>query len=190
MPAEPTAGAAVRPTRRRDWVPILVALDTLLVAAVLVLAVVFARPDGGGAASPSGSASAPSGVPGTATAGPGIGPTPGPARFRLPSGNIACDMSDESVTCTIASITFAPPAVEGCEGTVGHEVVLDQDGVEVPCVEGPPPGVAGDDVPVLFYGASSAVGPYTCESATNGVTCTGEAGTGFRLARAELVELP
>ena len=80
--------------------------------------------------------------------------------------------------------------VPGCTGVVGHTVVLDADGVHVPCVEGTPPAVAGDDVPELFYGATSTVGPYTCGSATDGVTCTDAKGVGFKLARASLTTLP
>ena len=45
-------------------------------------------------------------------------------------------------------------------------------------------------MPVLPYGATSTVGQYTCTSATNGVTCAGPRGVGFRLAREALVTLP
>lgn len=174
---------------RRRWVPVLVALDAVLVAAVLVVVLLTLPRDGSPAPTPpSGGLSASS----SATAyGPAPSPTPGPPRFRLPSGNIACDMTEQGVTCTIASVTFTPAPVEGCTGTVGHTVVLDADGVSVPCVEGsPPPGVAGDDVPELFYGSTSTVGQYSCTSATNGVTCTDAKGVGFRLARASLTTLP
>jgi hypothetical protein len=100
-------------------------------------------------------------------------------------------MADEAVTCTIASITFTPPEPpEACDGVLGHTVVLDADGVDVPCLDPPAPAVAGDDVATLFYGAESTVGPYTCRSATNGVTCTDASGAGFRLQRAALELLP
>jgi hypothetical protein len=172
---------------RRVWVPILVALDAVLVTAVLVLVIlVVVRPGAPGNAAPpvgSGTLAGP-------TAAPSPTPTPGPPHFRLPSGNIACDMTADRVTCTIASITFTPPAVAGCTGTVGHTVVLDSTGVSVPCVQGAPPRVAGPDVPVLFYGSTSSVGPYTCTSATNGVSCVGARGVGFRLARESLTTLP
>lgn len=175
--------------RSRPWLPFLVALDTVLVAAVLVLAVLLTRPGTTppGEAAP-GTSPATAVLP-TATPTPSATPTPGPPSFRLPSANIACDMTADGVTCTIASITFTPPPVEGCTGTVGHVVTLDADGVAIPCVEDPPPGVAGPDVPVLFYGSSSQVGGYTCTSATNGVTCTDADGTGFRLARGSLTML-
>ncbi len=181
-----TETAVVAP-RPRQWLPFLVALDTVLVAAVLVVAMVVTRP---AAPAAPGTATSPGS---TAVAAPGPTPapsaSPGPPRFRLPSGNIACDMTTGGVTCTIASITFEPPAVQGCTGTVGHTVRLGPDGVAVPCVEGPPPTVAGEDVPVLFYGAATTVGDYTCTSATDGVTCTDAGGAGFRLARASLTML-
>jgi hypothetical protein len=100
-------------------------------------------------------------------------------------------MSADGVTCTIAHITFAPPVVEGCTGSTGHLVVLNTDGVTVPCVEGADPAVASADVTVLDYGRAEQVGPYTCTSATNGVTCVvEESGVGFRVATAELATLP
>jgi hypothetical protein len=70
-------------------------------------------------------------------------------------------------------------------------VVLNTDGVTVPCVEGADPAVASADVTVLDYGRSQQVGGYTCTSATNGMTCVvEESGVGFRVATAELVMLP
>ncbi len=177
----------------RRWVPVLVAVDAVLVAAVLVVVLLVVVHPGGGTQSP-----APYGGSGTLAAPPSGGTasgstptsTPGPPRFRLPSGNIACDMTPDGVTCTVASATFTPPPVEGCTGTVGHTVVLDTHGVSVPCVDGPAPTAAGDDVPVLFYAATSTVGQYTCTRPTNGVTCPEATGVGFRPARASLATLP
>ncbi len=168
------------------WLPVLVAIDAALVAAVLLLVLLLPR---GGVQERPAPLGATTSAP-AAAASPEPTATPGPPRFQTPSGNIACDMTADDVTCTIASITFTPPAVEGCDGVVGHTVVLDEGGVSVPCVDGPAPGVASADVPVLFYGEASRVGPYTCVSGTNGVTCTDTDGRGFRLARAELAQLP
>src|SRR4029079_7725167 len=78
------------------------------------------------------------------------------------SGNIACTMSVDGVTCTIASYTYAPPVVGGCTEVTGHVIVLNADGVAFDCVSGPAPAVAGDDVPVLEYGMTTSVGDYTC----------------------------
>ena len=176
----------------RRWVPALVAVDAVLVAAVLVVVLVTLPRNGSPAlVTPLGGASATSSAPATGRGAPAATPSPGPPRFRLPSGNIACDLAEQGVTCTVASATFTPPPVEGCTGTVGHTVVLDANGVAVPCVDGPPPGVAGDDVPTLSYGATSTVGRYSCTSATDGVTCRDTTtGAGFRLARASLATLP
>jgi hypothetical protein len=182
----PDAAAAARAARRRRLIPALVGLDAVLVAAVLVVVLLVTHPGGSGAPAASGTGT------GTQVAGgtPAPTPTPGPPAFRLPSGNIGCEMTTGGVTCTIASETFTPPPGAACDGgTTGHTVVLDAHGVSVPCVRGTPTGVAGQ-APVLNYGGTSTVGPYTCTSATNGVTCTTAQGVGFRLARQELVTLP
>ena len=131
----------------------------------------------------------------TASSTPGSSPSSSatstePLAFALPSGNIACTMSVDGVTCTIASYTYAPPVVAGCTEVTGHVLVLNADGVAFDCVSGPPPAVAGDDVTVLDYGSSTSVGDYTCRSATDGVQCTDASGVGFRLARASWSELP
>ncbi|MBT0995645.1 hypothetical protein KIN34_15295 [Cellulomonas sp. DKR-3] len=168
-------------TRRtiRTWVVI----DAVLVAVFLVLLVVTLvsgddEPADPGAGPPSGSPTAVATRAGDAT------------EFALPSGNIACTMAASGVTCTIASITYDPPAVAGCTGDTGHVLVLNDDGFAFDCVNGAAPSVAGDDVPVLEYGSSATAGGYTCTSATDGVTCTDDAGVGFKLARASWEELP
>ena len=113
------------------------------------------------------------------------------ASFALPSGNIACTMSDAGAKCTIASITFAPPTDAACTGTIGHVFEVGADGVRIPCVDGPAPGVAPAGTPQLEYGTSSTVGGYTCTSSTNGVRCVENAtGRGFELARGKYAELP
>jgi hypothetical protein len=166
----------------------MVAVDVVLVLAFVVMLVVYATSgssgDGGGDAGVSTSPTAGATTPAAQAGG-------GPESFRLPSGNIACQMSEQGVTCTIASFTYAPPAVEGCTtGQTGHVLALDAEGVAFDCETGPVPEVAGDDVPTLQYGSSVTAGPYTCTSGTDGVTCTDDAGVGFRLARATWAELP
>ncbi len=163
----------------------MVVVDAVLVLVLLVLLVLYATGGssaGGGDAqvSTSPTTSAPASTAGGAA----------PTEFRLPSGNIACAMSDQGATCTIASYSYAPPVVAGCSGTTGYVIVLDADGVAFPCETGPTPQVAGDDVPTLEYGSTATAGDYTCTSATDGVTCTNSQGVGFRLARASWTELP
>ena len=162
-----------------------VIVDAVLVVLLLILAIMYLGGDDGG----SDDADAGS----TATSAPtssSSSTSTEPVTFALPSGNIACTMSVDGVTCSIASYTYAPPVVAGCTEVTGHVIVLNADGVAFDCVSGPPPAVAGDDVPVLEYGLTTSVGDYTCRSATDGVQCTDGSGTGFQLARASWSELP
>lgn len=112
------------------------------------------------------------------------------AEFAMPSGNAACAMNQASVTCTIVSLTYVPEGADSCAGSIGHVVVLDAQGVRMPCTEESEPVMEAQGLPVLDYGFTASVGPWTCTSATDGVTCVDDAtGVGFRLARAEFVEL-
>lgn len=169
-------------------------VDLVLVLALVVVAAVVLsgalRGTGPGDAgsdvdpAPSASASGQASTPTPTATGAGL------ASFTTQLRNIACTMSDDGVTCTIADKTFVPPGAEACTGTIGHVVVAGAEGVDTPCVDGPAPAKAAPDVPVLEYGSTSTVGGWTCTSATNGVTCVEDAtGTGFRLARAELVAI-
>jgi hypothetical protein len=168
-----------------------VIVDVVLVVLVVVLVFVFVNSGSGG-----GPGDDTAGQP-SASTGPVSSPSASssststePVAFALPSGNIQCTMSVDGVTCTIASYTYAPPVVAGCTEVTGHVLVLNSDGVAFDCVSGPPPAVAGDDVPVLEYGSSTSVGDYTCRSATDGVECTDSSGVGFQLARASWTTLP
>lgn len=171
---------------RNRLIRILVAVDAVLVGALVIALVVTGVNRSGG----SGTAASTGASGGVASVTPSGSASAGPAHFRLPSGNIACTLTADSATCTIASATFTVPAVAGCTGTVGHTVVLDAKGVSTPCETGAPPGAAGSDVPTLPYGSSSTLGGRTCTSATDGVTCIDGRGVGFRLARESLTLLP
>lgn len=175
-------------------VKIFLAVDVVLVLALVVAAiVVLGGPDDETpVASPSAGSSQPA-AGGGASGTPTDGATSSePQSFASPTGNIACTMSADGVTCTIANKQFDVPAAEGCTGTTGHTIVLNEsDGLTTPCVEGPAPAAAGADVPVLDYGRSQTVGPYTCTSASNGMSCVvDESGEGFRVATAALTTLP
>jgi len=162
------------PRAIRTWAIV----DAVLIVILVIVALTTAGGGGSGdEARPSASASS------SASSSPGA--STGTTAFKLPSGNIACAMSDDGVTCTIASITYDPPAVAGCDGKTGHVIVLNDDGVSFPCETGPAPSVAGDDVTTLEYGKTATTGDYTCTSATDGVTCVDGDGTGFQLARAK-----
>lgn len=171
-------------------VRLFVIVDAVLVVLVVVLAVVFFSGGGGGGgddASDDGSTGA---TASSTPSGSSSATSTEPLAFASPTGNIACTMSVDGVTCTIASYTYAPPVVAGCTEVTGHVLVLNADGVAFSCVSGPPPAVAGDDVTVLEYGSSTSVGDYTCRSATDGVQCVDASGVGFQLARASWSELP
>ena len=172
---------------RRPLIIVFVVLDVLLVLLLVGIAVSRGGDDGDGgdeaASTPAGSAEA-------SASGGATPPSTEATQFALPSGNIACTMSVDGVTCTIASYTYAQPVVAGCTEVTGHVLVLNADGVAFSCVSGPPPAVAGDDVPVLQYGNATTVGDYTCTSGTDGVQCVDGSGKGFQLARASWKEIP
>ncbi|WP_331757817.1 hypothetical protein OG225_41390 (plasmid) [Nocardia sp. NBC_01377] len=112
---------------------------------------------------------------------------PGTAEFVSPSGNIACriepNATPPAVVCEATDIAFTAPPVPDCDSNrYGHVVVLVVgDRPRFPCAPQPLPSQA---LPRLPYGSHSTAGPFTCDSAENGVTCrdTGT-GNGFRLAR-------
>ena len=157
------------------------AIDAVLVLGLLVLIVVtLARGTG------SGSTSATTGASPTTSASPSASPTTHESLsvFASPSRNIACTITADGATCTIASITFTPPAINGCTGPVGHVVMVDATGSAMPCPDGPAPEVAGQDVAVLDYGRRTSVHGYTCESSTAAMTCWNDTtGQGFSIAR-------
>ncbi|PVU81933.1 hypothetical protein DDP54_01635 [Cellulomonas sp. WB94] len=176
---------------------IFIAVDAVLVTVFLVMLALAVT---GGLAGTS-SASTTAGTPSPGVSAPGaVAPSGSPSgstapqaleSFALPSGNIACTMSESGAKCTIASITFTPPTDAACTGSIGHVFEVGADGVRIPCVDGPAPGVAADGTPQLEYGTSSTVGGYTCSSSTNGVRCVEDAtGRGFELARSKYAELP
>jgi len=172
---------------RRPLIIVFVVVDVLLV--LLLVGIALSRGGGSGDGADDG-ASTPAGSAGASPSASATPPSTEATQFALPSGNIACTMSVDGVTCTIASYTYAQPVVAGCTEVTGHVLVLNADGVAFSCVSGPPPAAAGDDVPVLEYGNAKTVGDYTCTSATDGVQCVDGSGKGFQLARASWKELP
>ncbi|GIG35765.1 hypothetical protein [Cellulomonas pakistanensis] len=173
---------------------IFLAVDLVLLLGLLVAVVVVlggGSGDGGAGATPSAPAS--QAATGGATDDGTSGATSDTATsFASPTGNIACTMSPDGVTCTIANKQYDVPASAGCTGTTGHTIVLNEaDGVTTPCVEGPAPAPASADTPVLEYGQTQTVGPYTCTSGSDGMSCVvDETGDGFRVATAALTTLP
>lgn len=105
----------------------------------------------------------------------------GPGFFSTPSENIGCHISAKAVRCDIREKEWeATPPSERCELDYGQGIVLVPDHAEFVC--------AGDTTlgapKTLPYGGSSRRGPFLCESATDGVTCSNtENGAGFFISR-------
>ncbi|KGM13724.1 hypothetical protein [Cellulomonas bogoriensis] len=110
--------------------------------------------------------------------------------FRLPSGNIFCEMGETAATCSILSYSYDPPAADGCDGERGAVLRIEAGGTTTfPCT-GSGPSLP-DGLPELDYGEASTVGEMTCQSSTNGVTCRHDgSGAGFSLARAGYTLFP
>lgn len=186
MPGQSEGGLL---TRLGPGLTAFLALDVVLVAVFAVLLVTTLRDgadDGGPSASPA------------AEETPQVEESPeenpdqdaedvgAVASFVLPSGNIHCQMTDTSATCTILQFQFeAPELPEGCAGSVGSTLTVEA-GTQArfDCVEGDPPP-APEGAALLDYGEQSTVGEMTCNSSTNGVLCRHDpSGEGFSVARA------
>ena len=106
------------------------------------------------------------------------------AGFIMPSGNIWCELADESTQCVIESFNYSPPSIEDCsEDVAGHvwAVNADEAGPTCPSDEVPEPS---QELTELDYGEATAVGDFLCESTEEGVTCRSvSTGHGFEIAR-------
>jgi hypothetical protein len=185
--AAPAAGAAPGPdeqprrTRRLSagWIAFIL-LDVVLI----VVAVAFAVHLFSGTA-PQTSASG-DGAAATSSAAPSQAPVL--AEFASPSGNISCRITEDAVTCGIATLNQQPAPVEGCDGTTGYVVRLSAaDGkVELPCVAAKDqPQAAPGSLDRLGYGESVTQGQFTCTSEKTGMQCKDdESGRGFTVAKA------
>jgi len=104
--------------------------------------------------------------------------------FTSPSGNIACVMDAFTASCWIGerSWTIEQPSAPECEESDwGNAVDLSADGPSFPCYTdfGWNPSA-----PAMAYGTSVELGPFRCDSAETGVTCTNASGNGFTVAKA------
>ncbi len=173
--ARPSGGSEHPPPARNrlEWPWILFILVDIALVAIAIFMIVSAV-GAGGDNSPDPQASeaplagsTPTTPTGSASTGSVVAET-----FATPSRNIACEMSTESVTCTIAQLNSPPAEVSSCNGTVGYKVTLTADGPVLPCVpSAEQPGAAGPSVTELAYDQSRTAGNYECTSTKNGVTC-------------------
>ncbi|HLS63331.1 MAG TPA: hypothetical protein VK060_08135 [Ruania sp.] len=171
----------------------LIVIDVLLVAALVVIMATW--PDATSTEGATGSATA------DAPAANGTNPSEGEettqaeavevpdgtlevAGFIMPSGNIWCEIGDESTQCVIEGFEFSPPPLEDCsEDVAGHvwQVTADQAG---PACPGEAVPEAPDDLTELAYGDATTVGDFLCESTRDGVVCRAiSTGHGFEIAR-------
>ena len=88
--------------------------------------------------------------------------------FVSPSGNISCQVSLTEALCLT--------------GTPAQSVTMGGTGSYTTCTGLQCLSNAGDGTPTLAYGTETGVGPFLCESATTGVTCTTTDGRGFQIS--------
>lgn len=173
----------------------LIVLDVLLIAALVVIMATWpdVTSNQGTAASTTGTGA--TGAPEDGGAGDGEETTQAEvvevpddaldvAAFTMPSGNIWCQLGDDSTQCVIESFDFSPPPLDGCgQDVAGHvwQVTTEQAG---PVCPGDAVPQAPDDVTELAYGDATTVGDFLCESTRDGVVCRAiSTGHGFEIAR-------
>jgi len=151
------------------------------VGAGLALAACSAATSPAGAPSPAASSLVASSVPATAAA-PAATPsatfvpmqTAAGGEFLSPSGNISCEVDYHSNGLTKAYCQTGTPARSVTMGVAGKYTTC----TGQQCLGNP-----GTGTPTLAYGTATGVGPFRCESAVTGVTCTAD-GKGFRISAA------
>lgn len=97
--------------------------------------------------------------------------------FLSPSRNISCEVNyqrDPGIPDEAYCQTNEPP-VSARLSTAG--VVTNCTGIS--CIGNP-----GIGTPVLAYGQTAGIGPFSCASTTDGVTCTISSGHGFTISNA------
>lgn len=97
--------------------------------------------------------------------------------FLSPSGNIGCelDYNRDGVTGAYCQ-TGTPP----------QSVTMTVNGSYTTCTGEQCLANPGLNTPTLAYGTATGVGPFVCESATSGVTCTAN-GKGFQISRSGII---
>ena len=99
--------------------------------------------------------------------------------FLTPSGNIECQIGSQAGQAG-AYCQTTTPARSVTMNSAGHYTVC----TGQQCLAN-----AGDGTPTLFYGTETGVGPFRCESATTGVTCTAD-GRGFVISASGITPVP
>lgn len=131
------------------------------------------------AATPSTSPAATAALPAAGASTPSSGTSLVPMQtaqggeFVSPSGNIRCEVDYNRDGLTEAYCETGTPPQSVSMGVTGSYTTC----TGVQCLSNP-----GIGTPTLAYGTATGVGPFVCESATTGVTCTAN-GKGFNISR-------
>ena len=94
--------------------------------------------------------------------------------FLSPSGNISCEVDYHRAGLTQVYCQTGTPPRSATMGVTGKYTTCTGE----QCLGNP-----GTGTPTLAYGTATGVGPFRCESAVTGVTCTAD-GKGFRISAA------
>jgi hypothetical protein len=95
--------------------------------------------------------------------------------FLSPSRNISCEIDVRQ--------NYNMPDVTYCQSNSPPQSVhMSADGTVTPCTGEGCVGNPGIGTPILAYGQSASLGPFTCVSQTDGVTCTVASGHGFTIS--------
>ncbi|MDN6794938.1 MAG: hypothetical protein L0L69_07780 [Propionibacterium sp.] len=172
-----------------------ITLVVLVVAALVLLGVVWAIFRGASGGGESDQPTPASGTAQSSTASPSSTPTPsatagGEVKYPAPtgavaattivtpSGNIACDLQPDSVTCSIVEQSYAQNGLEDC-GAQPFALVADATSATRACGKTVPG--TGAQVP---YGTAAVNGNSVCLSDENGMSCWNTvSGQSFALAR-------
>jgi hypothetical protein len=99
--------------------------------------------------------------------------------FLTPSGNIECQIDSQAGQAGAYCQTTTP----------ARSVTMNAAGRYTVCTGQQCLANAGDGTPTLFYGTETGVGPFRCESAATGVTCTAD-GRGFLISASGITPVP
>ena len=105
--------------------------------------------------------------------------------FYSPTKNISCEVNTApSAGSTMANGQPAQPYAYCMTVNPPQNVTLTSDGTATDCTGQQCLSNAGLNTPILAYGTTTGVAPFTCASATTGVTCTVTSGKGFQISTA------
>jgi hypothetical protein len=101
------------------------------------------------------------------------------ASFRMPSGNIGCELEDTKVRCDIRS-GLKPPPAKSCSGDWGGAVLTAHGKAKPNCANNT---IVDDSAPTLQYGSTWGGGGISCLSDPSGLQCSSTTGHSFFLSR-------